>query len=91
MNNDVYTDYENQDSSVITEPDVQPQASLYGFVFHYNYFTNNWCAIPRDKYTQYWSNVQTEGVLCSKQIQTLVDIIQRTNGDPILIQKLISE
>jgi hypothetical protein len=48
---------------------------LQQYVFHYNPFTGNWHAIPRDKYVEYWSNPNTKGVLKSSQIKTLMELI----------------
>lgn len=51
---------------------------LYNYVFHYNHFDDLWYAIPREKYTQYWDNEMTAGVLNSKEIETLIHHILRS-------------
>lgn len=51
--------------------------NLYNYVLHYNHFTKLWNAIPRDKYTEYWSDRKTEGILSSKKLETLIELITR--------------
>lgn len=53
---------------------------LYDWVFHYNPYTKNWAAIPRDLYTQYWDNYNLEGVIRSSSHKTLLEILQKTEG-----------
>lgn len=55
---------------------------LQQYVFHYNPFTETWYAIPRDKYTEYWSNANTKGVLKSSKINTLIELISK--GDKFI-------
>ena len=50
---------------------------LQQYVFHFNPFNKNWYAIPRDKYTEYWSNSNAKGVLKSTEIKTLMELITR--------------
>lgn len=50
---------------------------LYSYVFHYNHFTELWYAIPRDKYTNYWDDKSTEGVLHAKDVDTLIHHLVR--------------
>jgi hypothetical protein len=89
MANEVYTDLENLNS----EPPVDeiPEASLFNFVFHYNYHTKLWNAIPRESYMQYWSSISDNTILKSRSFNTLVDIIQRTSGNMALIDQLTRE
>jgi hypothetical protein len=56
--------------------------NLHDYVIHYNSFTKLWNAIPRDKYNAYWSNRKVEGVLSSKKINTLIELIMR--GDEFI-------
>jgi len=56
--------------------------SLYDFLFHYNSFTKQWNAIPREKINEYWNNRKTEGVLTSSNIKTLIELI--TKGDEFI-------
>jgi hypothetical protein len=50
---------------------------LYDWVFHYNHFTELWYAIPREMYNRYWDNDDVNGVLKSKDISTLIEIITK--------------
>ncbi len=56
--------------------------NLYDYLLHYNHFDKIWNAIPRDKVNDYWNNRNTEGVLRSKNIKTLIEII--TRGDDFI-------
>lgn len=92
--NQTYQDLElNEKSDHYTpeEPVVVPENSLYNFLFHYNNYTGLWSAIPRDKYNEYWSDHKTFGVVRSRSIQTLTELIQKTNGDISLIEQLVRE
>ena len=53
------------------------ETTIYDYVFHYNHITQNWAAIPRDKYLEYWSNHKTPGVLRSTDIKTLILLIAK--------------
>lgn len=83
MKNQVYTDHEQNTSD--------PTGCLYQYVFHFNHFTELWNAVPRDQYNQYWSDSKTDGVLRSKSIETLVEIIQKTGGSRSLLEQLTRE
>jgi hypothetical protein len=52
-------------------------SELYNYLFHYNHFDELWYAIPREKYTKYWDNENTEGVLNAKDIDILIHHIIR--------------
>ena len=49
----------------------------YNYIFHYNHYTGLWNAIPRDLYNDYWNGSDIKGVLKSKDINTLVDNINK--------------
>jgi hypothetical protein len=51
--------------------------NLYDYIFHYNPFTKLWSAIPREKHNEYWNNMETDGVLKSENINTLMILIQK--------------
>ncbi|GEM_PF-2527618 len=53
---------------------------LYNWVFHFNPYTGYWNAVRREDYTNLFSN-QNEDVLRSKDINTLLILIRKTNGD----------
>lgn len=56
--------------------------NLYNYVFHYNNFTGLWSAIPRESYNSYWDDSDSEGVIQSKEINVLIDLIER--GDEFI-------
>jgi len=62
---------------------------LYNWVFHFNAFDGVWSAIPRDVYNQYWNNPNVDGVIRSKSINTLSEIINKTKGNIKLIEKFV--
>ena len=62
---------------------------IYNWVFHFNEFTGLWSAIPRDTYNQYWDNPNVDGVIRSKSIETLTEIIRKTKGEVGEIEKII--
>jgi hypothetical protein len=63
---------------------------LNGWVFHFNPFTKNWVAINRNDYLEYWNNHKSKKVIKSSSIQTLVELIIKTDGDITKINKLVS-
>lgn len=85
--NEIYTDLENNSDVDGTDKD----GALYNFVFHYNHHTKLWNAIPRESYLGYWGNIADRSILKSKSFSTLIEIIQRTNGNPSLIDQLTRE
>ena len=50
---------------------------LHDYVFHYNSITELWNAVPREKYNEYWSNNNVEGIMKSKEFATLVEMISK--------------
>jgi len=56
---------------------------LYDWVFHYNPYSNQWAAIPRDLYNQYWDDYELEGVIRSSSYNTLLEILHKTEGNDI--------
>jgi hypothetical protein len=60
---------------------MQDQSYLNDYVFHYSSFNEQWAAIPREQYTQYWSNYNLKGIIRSRSFNTLLDIIHKTKGD----------
>ena len=51
-------------------------SNLYDYLLHYNHYTQTWFAIPRQNISNYW-NGDMEGVLKSKEIKTLIELITR--------------
>lgn len=50
---------------------------LYDYIFHYNIYTKLWNAIPREKYLDYWCGREVDGIISSKKINTLIEIINK--------------
>ena len=73
---DLYQDFEPGYS----EDDNRKQY-LHDWFFHYNSFTEEWNAIPRDMQLQYWNNINCDNVIRSKCFSTLLDILKITKGD----------
>ena len=65
-------------------------AYLEDWVFHFNSFTNQWAAIPRDSYTEYWSDYKHSSVLRSKHLNALLDLLHMSKGDRGIIEDLTS-
>lgn len=92
IQNEVYTDHEGFGFYTPgKEPIHGSDNSCYNYVFHYNGYVGLWAAIPRDVYNDYWSDSNTPGVIRSRSIQTLVEILYKTQGDPSLIEQLTRE
>lgn len=67
------------------------QLYLVNWVFHFNPYSNTWVAIPRDKYNEYWDNYNHPDILRSSNINTLLELLHRSKGDRLLIEKLAGE
>jgi hypothetical protein len=82
MTQEVYQDY---------EPDYVENAQdyLHDWVLHYNSITEQWAAIPKDKYADYWNNYSTPGILRSNTITTLLDVLNLCLGDTTLFDELV--
>lgn len=52
-------------------------ADIYGYVFHFNPYSELWYAIPRDSYSNYWNGVEDESVLVSKEVSVLVELVSK--------------
>lgn len=77
MVQETYQDYEE----VYTQ--MNKKDALYNWVFHYNPMTNIWNAIPRDHYNLYWDNFDSESVIKSTQITTLIDLILKIGNNKL--------
>lgn len=58
-----------------------PNDYLSDWVFHYNSLSEEWCAIPRDLYNQYWNDYNLKGILRSDRFETLLLLLHGTKGD----------
>ena len=52
-------------------------SKLYDWVFHFNHFEGVWSAIPRESYNKYWDNDAAKGIMKSKDINVLIEMIIR--------------
>jgi hypothetical protein len=52
-------------------------SNLYDYLLHYNHYDGVWNAIPRHLINDYWNDNKTKGVLKSKDIKTLIEIITK--------------
>lgn len=93
--NEIYTDHEGfgfyNGGDHLSMDQQFIQGSLYNWMFHYNEYTSLWNAVHRDKYNDYWSDPSISGVISSRSISTLIEIIKKTDGDKNKLEKLISE
>lgn len=62
--------------------------AIYNYTFHFNYHTDVWTAIPRGMESHYWNNMFSPGMLRSKNMDTLVEIIARIAKNPGFLDKL---
>lgn len=73
------------------EPYYKPAdlAYLEDWVFHFNSFRNEWNAIPRETYSDYWNDYKNAGVLRSKHLNTLLDLLHKSKGNKGIIEDII--
>ena len=57
-------------------------------VFHYNSINEQWAAIPRETYNEYWNDYKNTGVLRSKHLNTLLDLLHKSKGNTDIIEDL---
>ena len=62
---------------------------LINWVFIFNPFTKLWNAVPRDKYLEFWSDHDHADVIKSSKIETLLALLQKTEGDGSKIHKVV--
>jgi hypothetical protein len=62
--------------------------TLYDWLFHYNPFTHKWNAFRREDYSAYFNGEKKP--ISSKDLDTLVELIGRTDGDDKKISKLLN-
>lgn len=62
---------------------------LYNWVFRYNPYKELWYAVKREHYNDLFSDLDSEDVLKSKEISTLVYLIKKTNGNQHKIKTLL--
>ena len=64
---------------------------MHDWVFHFNPYTELWNAIPRNLYNAYWSNYNIKGILRSKDINTLLDLLHKAKGDIDQVYKMTTK
>lgn len=65
--------------------------NTHGWLFHKNAYTNKWHAAKREDVHLLFNDIQNSKVLRSSSIDTLQELINRTNGDHKQINKLIKK
>jgi hypothetical protein len=68
----------------------QDLSYLQDWVFHYNSFTEQWAAIPRESYDQYWNDYKNAAVLRSKTLNTLLELLHKAKGSTDVIEHIIN-
>jgi len=64
---------------------------LNDWVFHYSSLRNQWAAIPRETYNEYWNDFSSPEILRSKELDTLLELLHKIKGDKNLIEKLLND
>ena len=74
------------------EPYYKPAdlAYLEDWVFHFNSFRNEWSAVPRETYNEYWNDYKNRSVLRSKHLNILLDLLHKSKGNKEIIEDIIS-
>lgn len=62
---------------------------IYNWVFNYNIYTKKWQAVKREHYQELFNG--GSHVIRSSDINTLVSIINKTDGNSELLEKIIKE
>lgn len=58
------------------------------WVFHFNPYSQMWNATKRENYNDLFNKAFSKNVITSSKIETLIDLINRTNGDIVKMNKL---
>lgn len=61
---------------------------LNDWVFHFNIHAEQWAAIPREIYNEYWNDYKHAGVLRSKHLNTLLDLLHKSKGNVDIIEDI---
>ncbi len=65
--------------------------NMYDWVFHFNTYTGKWCGAKREHYNDLFNNASSDNIICSKSIHTLHELVNRTNGNKVKINKLVKK
>lgn len=60
---------------------------LHGWIMTWNDYLGVYCAVDRDNYNKLFNG--GDGVIKSKDINTLQELIMRTGGNPEKLKKLV--
>ena len=71
--------------------DMTENLHLYDWMFHYNPYTKKWAAIPKDLKNEYFTNYKHPRIIRSSSIDTLVELLIKTEGDPKKLDKLVKK
>lgn len=63
--------------------------NLYNWVFRYNPFNLKWYAAKRENYHELWSDTNSPNVLRSNDVETLLYLISKTDGDNKKLNKIV--
>ncbi len=63
---------------------------LYDWTFHYNHYTKQWAAVPRDVYNQYWDKYDLPGIIRSSKLETLLELLHKSKGDVDLLNEIVN-
>jgi hypothetical protein len=69
---------------------TQDLSYLTDWVFHFNAHTEQWAAIPRETYNEYWNDYKNSGVLRSKTLNTLLDLLHKAKGSIDVVEHIIN-
>lgn len=54
---------------------------LYGYLFTFNPYTETWLACKRDNYHELFTNQESENILKSKSVNTLIEFITKNENN----------
>jgi len=64
---------------------------IHNWIFNFNEHTQKWVAVTRDNYFDLFNSSNSENCLKSSSIDTLIELINKTNGDIEKIKVLTSK
>jgi len=74
----------------MTPEQLENETLLQNWVFHFNPTTGLWSGFHRDDYLSYWNNYNDKRIIRSKDINVIVELIKRINGDVTMIDDFIN-
>ena len=55
--------------------------NLYQWLFHFNPYKETWFAFKREDYVKFFNGDSSVKTVASKNINTLVELVEKTDGD----------